>query len=212
MTVTSLNSLEQTLSTSPVIAVMRGVSADADSTFDWLLRVGVRVIEVTTNTPEWQRGVARAREKGFSHVGVGTVITENHVQQAAQSGATFTVAPGLDAQVVRSCEDHNLIHIPGVLTPSDIQTALRLGLSTLKLFPAGPMGVDYMKALRAPFNDVRFIPTGNVSVATAPEWMAAGAFAVGLGGALTAPGAESDAETTRLLAALTKSVIAEPRA
>ena len=211
MTTPALNSLEVTLATSPVIAVIRGASAEMESTLDWLMSVGVRAIEVTTNTPGWQQGVALAIHKGFAHVGVGTVVTENHVLQAHEAGATFTVAPGLDAQVARACTQHGLIHIPGVLSPSEIQMALRMGLSTLKLFPAGPMGLDYLRALRAPFDKVRFIPTGGVSVAAASEWMAAGAFAVGLGGALTAPGAASDEQNTRLLRYLTGAVVAEPQ-
>ncbi len=198
-----LNSLEETLSLSPVIAVIRGMTGELGNTLDWLINVGVCAVEVTTNTPDWQSGVALATSKGFAQVGVGTVITEGHVLQAADAGATFTVAPGLDPQVARACMENDLIHIPGVMSPSEIQAAMNIGLSTLKLFPAGPLGIDYMKALRAPFNNVRFIPTGSVQVSEASDWIAAGAFAVGLGGALTAPGAEADEETGRLLRVLT---------
>lgn len=211
MTTPPMNSLEETLVTSPVIAVIRGVSAELERTLNWLMSVGVRAVEVTTNTPEWQQGVALAISKGFAHVGVGTVVTKDHVQQAHDAGATFTVAPGLDAQVALACRANGLIHIPGVLTPTDMQAALGMGISTLKLFPAGPLGIDYMRALRAPFNEVRFIPTGGVSVASASDWIAAGAFAVGLGGALTDSGADSDEQTSRLLRSLTGIVTAEPK-
>jgi 2-dehydro-3-deoxyphosphogluconate aldolase/(4S)-4-hydroxy-2-oxoglutarate aldolase len=211
MTSVALNSLEESLVTSPVIAVIRGASAELDRTLNWLVTMGVRAVEVTTNTPEWQQGVALAKSKGFAHVGVGTVLTKEHVQQACDAGATFTVAPGLNEQVAMACRTEGLIHIPGVLTPTEIQAALNMGISTLKLFPAGPLGIDYLRALRAPFNEVRFIPTGGVSVASASDWIAAGAFAVGLGGAISQRGADSNEQTSSQLRSLTGTVSAESK-
>jgi 2-dehydro-3-deoxyphosphogluconate aldolase/(4S)-4-hydroxy-2-oxoglutarate aldolase len=208
MTTPPMNSLERTLVSSPVIAIIRGESDALDATLNWLMNVGVCAVEVTTNTPEWQRVVTLAINKGFAHVGVGTVVSTDHVQQAHEAGATFTVAPGLDPQVALACRANDLIHIPGVLTPTDIQAALRMGISTLKLFPAGSLGVGYLRALRAPFNEVRFIPTGGVSVASASEWIAAGAFAVGLGGALTSREAGSDEQASIHLRSLTGTVTA----
>jgi 2-dehydro-3-deoxyphosphogluconate aldolase/(4S)-4-hydroxy-2-oxoglutarate aldolase len=211
MTSVALNSLEESLVTSPVIAVIRGASAELDRTLNWLVSMGVRAVEVTTNTPEWQQGVALAKSKGFAHVGVGTVLTKEHVQQACDAGATFTVAPGLNEQVAMACRTEGLIHIPGVLTPTEIQAALNMGISTLKLFPAGPLGIDYLRALCAPFNEVRFIPTGGVSVASASDWIAAGAFAVGLGGAISQSGADSNEQTSSQLRSLTGTVSAESK-
>jgi Entner-Doudoroff aldolase len=206
-----MNSLEETLVSSPIIAIIRGASDELEGTLNWLMSVGVRAVEVTTNTPGWQQVVALAINKGFSHVGVGTVVTTDHVQQAHEAGATFTVAPGLDPQVALACRANGLIHIPGVLTPTEVQAALNMGISTLKLFPAGPLGIDYLRALRAPFNEVRFIPTGGVSVASTSDWINAGAFAVGLGGALTGSGAGSDEQTSIFLRSLTGTVTAEPK-
>ena len=211
MTSVALNGLEESLVTSPVIAIIRGASAELDRTLNWLVSMGVRAVEVTTNTPEWQQGVALAKSKGFAHVGVGTVLTRDHVQQACDAGATFTVAPGLNEQVAMACKSEGLIHVPGVLTPTDIQAALHMGISTLKLFPAGSLGIDYLRALRAPFNEVRFIPTGGVSVASASDWIAAGAFAVGLGGALSQSGADSNEQTSSQVRSLTGTVSAESK-
>jgi 2-dehydro-3-deoxyphosphogluconate aldolase/(4S)-4-hydroxy-2-oxoglutarate aldolase len=117
MTTLAPSGLEETLSTSPVIAVIRGLTAELEKTLDWLITVGVRAVEVTTNTPQWQRGVTLAASKGFTQVGVGTVISKSHVLQAADAGATFTVAPGLDVQVARACAEKGLTHIPGVMSP-----------------------------------------------------------------------------------------------
>lgn len=209
MTGVALNDLEETLSRSPVIAIIRGMPASLQGTLDWLMSVGVRAVEVTTNTPDWPVAVGSAIQKGFPHVGVGTVITQTDVARAAEAGATFTVAPGLDVGVASASAKRGLTHIPGVATPTDIQAAVGIGLGTVKLFPAGPLGIDYLRALRGPFDTVRFVPTGSISVAAAADWMAAGAFAVGLGGAITAEGAEADRGASILLRGLIRDAGAE---
>lgn len=187
MTVSPQASFEESLRHStPVIAIIRGREDEGEYGFvlDWLVESGVELVEVTTNTPNWPTVVAEAHECGFSEVGVGTVLTVSHVEQAAACGASFTVAPGLDSAVVEACQESGLAHLPGVMTPSEIQQAKALGLSVLKLFPAGSLGVDYLKSLQGPFDDVSFVPTGGVSLASAPSWLDAGAIAVGIGGAL----------------------------
>lgn len=193
--------LEQALAQMPVIAIIRG-GEDIESMLAWLADSPVQVIEVTTNTPGWQDAVAVASTLSFSHVGVGTVISVDHVQEAHRCGASFTVAPGLDAEVVRACRDVGLDHVPGVTSPSEIQAAVGQGLSMVKLFPAGPLGIDYLRALRGPFDRIRFIPTGGVSIGSAAQWLAAGAFAVGLGGALAAAPDAERAEASLILGSL----------
>jgi len=135
-------------------------------------------------------------------VGVGTVVSTEHVSRAHDLGATFTVAPGLDPKVIEACFTLGVTHVPGVATPSEIQLALSLGISTLKLFPAGALGMEYLAALRGPFDKVRFVPTGAVSLVSAPRWLASGAFAVGLGGALTSGEIRPDSEDSNLLKVL----------
>jgi len=171
--------------TSPVIAIIRGNVHGLADLLDWLADCGVHMVEITTNTPAWQDAVALAQERPFACVGVGTVLTKDHVSAAVAAGASFTVAPGLNADVVRACFDQGIAHIPGVVTPTEIQTAQDLGLSVLKLFPAGSMGVSYLKSLQGPFDAVQFVPTGGITPTNAHEWLDAGAVAVGLGGALT---------------------------
>ena len=191
-------------SCTPVIAIVRGANDDLPALFDWLVESGIQMVEITTNTPSWQAAVEMAVTRGFTHVGVGTVLSSEHVAQAAAAGATFTVAPGLDADVVAACVDSGLAHLPGVMTPSEIQQALRMGLSTLKLFPAGSMGLGYLRSLLGPFDGVSFIPTGGVTAFSAGEWLDAGAVAVGLGGALTSGDLSSRGEMTDALRALSE--------
>jgi len=198
MTFTRQEAFEQKLeSRLPVIAIIRGESAGVDpaATLQWLARSGIEMLEVTTNTPQWPDVVDQARQAGFAEVGVGTVLTGSHVTEAAAAGATFTVAPGLDVDVVAACERADIAHLPGVMTPSDIQQAIRVRMTLLKLFPAGSLGVDYLRSLQGPFDSVSFIPTGGVSVETATTWLDAGAVAVGIGGKLFSNLSEERART-----------------
>jgi 2-dehydro-3-deoxyphosphogluconate aldolase/(4S)-4-hydroxy-2-oxoglutarate aldolase len=203
MTYPAQASFETSLaSCSPVIAIIRGTSGGVDELLDWLVDSRVNLVEVTTNTTQWQKVVAAARERPFTHVGVGTVLSRTHVADAAAAGATFTVAPGLDSDVVAACESSDIAHLPGVMTPSEIQQAQGMGLSVLKLFPAGSLGIGHLRSLRAPFDDVSFIPTGGISVYSASEWLDAGAIAVGIGGALTAGDSASREDMHAALKAL----------
>ena len=203
MTAPTQASFEASLrSCTPVIAIVRGATDDLPGLLDWLVESGIQMVEITTNTPRWQTAVEMAGTRGFTHVGVGTVLSSEHVAQAAAAGATFTVAPGLDADVVSACVDAGLAHLPGVMTPSEIQQALSLGLSMLKLFPAGSLGLGYLRSVLGPFDEVSFIPTGGVTAFSAGEWLDAGAVAVGLGGALTSGDWSTRKEMTDALRAL----------
>lgn len=97
-------------------------------------------------------------------VGAGTVLTVAQAQQAKAAGAKFIVTPGFDAEVVDWCLDHDLPITPGVITPTDINQALAKGLHILKFFPAEAAGgVQYLKAIAAPYGGIKFIPTGGVT-------------------------------------------------
>ncbi len=95
------------------------------------------------------------------------------------------MAPNLDPAVVTACQDAGLLAIPGVLTPTEIVTASRLGLSLLKLFPCGGLGPRFLSALRGPFPSIGFVPTGGIELTDVAGWFRAGAVAVGLGSCLT---------------------------
>lgn len=203
MTFAAQASFEASLSScAPVVAIIRGNTEDLPGLFEWLAASRVQLLEITTNTPDWQAAVEMARAHAFVHVGVGTVLSRNHVAEAAAAGATFTVSPGLDGDVVAACAEKELAHLPGVLTPSEIQQARRLGLSVLKLFPAGSLGIGYLRSLLGPFDDVSFVPTGGLTAFSAGEWLDAGALAVGLGGAFTSPDSSSRVEMAVALGAL----------
>jgi 2-dehydro-3-deoxyphosphogluconate aldolase/(4S)-4-hydroxy-2-oxoglutarate aldolase len=180
------------LAAAGVVAVLRAPSAEAAvRAGDALLRGGVRALEVTYSTPDVPAALRelRARHGDELLLGAGTLRDAGQVEEAVAAGARFLVAPGLDEQVVAAMRASGLPSYVGVCTPTEVMRAVAMGLRALKLFPAGVGGIALLKALREPFADVHFMPTGGVSAENLGEWFAAGAFAVGAGGALC-PAAE----------------------
>jgi 2-dehydro-3-deoxyphosphogluconate aldolase/(4S)-4-hydroxy-2-oxoglutarate aldolase len=105
--------------------------------------------------------------------GAGTVLTPQQAKQARDAGAHFVVAPGFSPAVVDYCLEHDIPVYPGVCTPTDIEAALAKGLKTLKFFPAEPAGgVNFIKAISAPYNMVEFMPTGGISAANIGSYLA----------------------------------------
>jgi len=115
----------------------------------------------------------RLAERDDLVVGAGTVLTDRQVDEAVEAGARFVVSPGLSAAVVRRCQEVGVPVVPGVSTPTEIMQALDLGLDTVKFFPAEANGgLATIKALAAAFPQVRFMPTGGITVDTAPSYLA----------------------------------------
>lgn len=115
-------------------------------------------------------------------VGAGTVRTVEQAKAAVTAGAQFLVSPGLNPAVVKWARAKDMLHVPGVFTPTEAETAVVAGCRLLKLFPAGIVGPAYLKALRAPLDDVEFVPTGGITVDNLAQYVRAGAVAVGVGG------------------------------
>lgn len=147
-------------------------------------RGGLRLIEVTFSVPDAPQAISLLREElPGSMVGAGTVLRVEQARAAAEAGAEFIVAPDTNPEVVRFCKDRGVLACPGAATPTEIMTALRLGADLVKVFPAGLLGGPaYLRALREPLAGVRLVATGGVNAENAAEYLAAGAFAVGMGG------------------------------
>jgi 2-dehydro-3-deoxyphosphogluconate aldolase / (4S)-4-hydroxy-2-oxoglutarate aldolase len=147
--------------------------AKADALGAALVQGGLPVAEATFRTPEAAAVLRRLAANDDLVVGAGTVLTERQVDQALEAGAKFVVSPGLSAAVVRRCQEAGVPVIPGVATPSEIMQALDLGLDTVKFFPAEANGgLATIKALAAAFPQVRFMPTGGITVDSAPAYLA----------------------------------------
>lgn len=173
-----------------VVAIIRGrfttdyVLAIADA----MASAGLAAMEVTLNSPGAAAHIAAARRHVGDRllVGAGTVRTPADVDAAIAAGAQFLISPGFDPDSVKRSREKGILHLPGVYTASEAQQAFNLGCRMQKLFPADQLSPAYLKALRAPLDDIDFVPTGGVSVDNIATWRKAGAAAVAVGTALVA--------------------------
>ena len=138
-----------------------------------LTRGGLPCAEVTFRTTAALESLQRIRDaQPDMLVGAGTVLSAEQAKQAVLAGATFVVAPGFNPAVVDYCVEHDVPVYPGVATPTEIEMALSRRLTTVKFFPAGPMGgVQYLKAIAAPYGMMQFIPTGGVNADNIGEYL-----------------------------------------
>lgn len=171
-----------------VVPVVRAAGAeDAAGAMEAILAGGIPVLEITMtvpNAPAVIRGTA-GRYGDKILIGAGTVLSREQGEACLDAGAQFLVSPGLVPEVLELARSRGVLAIPGALSPTELAAALRLGAELVKIFPCGAVGgPQYLKALHGPFPGARLIPTGGVTLANAGEYLAAGAFAVGVGGDL----------------------------
>lgn len=134
---------------------------------------GINCAEITFRTACAKEAIAIGT-KAFEdmNIGAGTVINAEQAKSAVQAGARFIVSPGFSDEVARYCTDEKIPYYPGCVTPTEIMRALSYGLNVVKFFPAGAYGgLKAMKALSAPFPQVRFIPTGGVDLSNLKEYL-----------------------------------------
>lgn len=134
---------------------------------------GINCAEITFRTACAKEAIAIGM-KAFEdmNIGAGTVINAEQAKSAVQAGAKFIVSPGFSDEVARYCTDEKIPYYPGCVTPTEIMRALSYGLNVVKFFPAGVYGgLKAMKALSAPFPQVRFIPTGGVDLSNLKEYL-----------------------------------------
>lgn len=156
----------------PVIVIDR--VEDALPLAEALLAGGVKVLEVTLRTPAGLPAIETiARHLPEAVVGVGTVLNADDARRASEAGARFAVSPGYTPEVGAACKALGLPLLPGVATSSEVMAALADGFSFLKLFPAEAAGgIPLLKAWASPFGAVSFCPTGGITQATAPQYLA----------------------------------------
>lgn len=135
---------------------------------------GIPCAEVTFRTDAAEESI-RIMSENFPEmlVGAGTVLTTEQVDRAVAAGAKFIVSPGLNPKVVKYCLEKNIPVTPGVITPSEIEQAIELGLEVVKFFPAEPFGgLKTIKALAAPYTKMKFMPTGGINISNVRDYLA----------------------------------------
>jgi 2-dehydro-3-deoxyphosphogluconate aldolase / (4S)-4-hydroxy-2-oxoglutarate aldolase len=160
---------------------------DADPLAGALVAGGLPVAEVTFRTPAAADAIRAMADRGDVLLGAGTVLTPAQVDRAVAAGARYVVSPGLSRAVVERCAEHGVPALPGVVTATELQAALELGITTVKFFPAGTSGGPRaIAALAAPFDEVRFVPTGGIGPADLADYLRIDAV-VAVGGSWMVP-------------------------
>lgn len=160
----------------------------AQAMADAMVDAGIRAIEITLTTPSALSIVEKLSANKDLIVGVGTVLSKKDVKDAAKAGAKFIVSPNTDVDVINKSKDSDLISMPGIATATEVGVAINAGADILKLFPASTYGPSHLKALRDPYPNQLWCPTGGLSLGSVDDWFAAGANLIGLGGPLTKGG------------------------
>ena len=169
---------------------------------------GLGAVEVPFTVPRAAYAIAalRGRLEPDVVIGAGTIRTRIEFQDALRAGAEFLVAPGLNPELVKAAQSAGVLIVPGVYTASEVELALSLGLQLLKLFPAVPAGPEYLAALRQPFPDVHFMPTGGVGPENASAFLGAGAAVLGMGSSIF-PQRRIEVEGPQVVAGLTEAAL-----
>lgn len=157
-----------------------------DRVVEELVGTGVRCIEFSLVMDSALTDLSGAVGRYGDQVtfGAGTVLDVDQAKAALASGAEFLVSPALDSAVVEWAERHEILHIPGAFSPTEVTTAMSLGSRLIKVFPASGLGPGYLRELLAPLPGARLMPTGGVDLENAADFLAAGAAALGVAGAL----------------------------
>lgn len=169
-----MSAIDTIMRTSPVIPVLVVEDpADARPIAEALVAGGLKVLEVTLRTAAALDVIREMARVEGAIVGAGTVLNETQLDAALKAGSRFIVSPGLTENLGRAAIARNTPFLPGIANAGDIMRGLDMGLDRFKFFPAEASGgLKALKALAAPFGAIRFCPTGGISAATAPDWLA----------------------------------------
>ena len=169
-----MSPIETIMHTSPVIPVLViEDAAYARPIAEALVAGGLRVLEVTLRTAAALDVIREMKAVAGVIVGAGTVLNEADLRASLDAGAEFIVSPGLTEPLGKAAVASGIPFLPGTANAGDIMRGLDLGLSHFKFFPAATSGgIPALKALAGPFGGAKFCPTGGISLATAPDWLA----------------------------------------
>jgi 2-dehydro-3-deoxyphosphogluconate aldolase/(4S)-4-hydroxy-2-oxoglutarate aldolase len=168
-----------------IVPVIRAATVEeATRAVEAICAGGIPIVEITMTVPNAVSAIREVAQQYGNNVlvGAGTVITAAQAESCLRAGAEFLVSPGLSPAVLAVARAAGKLAIPGALTPTELMNAQEHGARLVKIFPCGNVGgAKYLRSLKAPFPDAALIPTGGVNTANAAEFIAAGAFALGVG-------------------------------
>jgi len=169
---------------SGIVAVIRAQKADeAVKIARAVSEGGIAAIEITMTVPDAINVIKEVHNVlgGRILLGAGTVLDAENARLAIKSGAEFIVSPILSTDIIKVCRKHGKIAIPGAFTPTEIVAAWKSGADIIKIFPASVGGPELIKDLRGPFPQIKFLPTGGVTLENVAQFIKAGAVAVAVG-------------------------------
>lgn len=172
-----------------IVGIVRVENAEkADKTLGALYEGGIRVVELAFTVPRAHDilSVLTKKYAGEMVIGAGTILDEATARIAILSGAEFLVTPTVNADVIKLANRYGIPCLSGINTPTELVAALECGVDVVKLFPASNFKPGIIKDLKTPFPNAEIMPVGGVSLANVKEWIAAGAYACGVGGELVA--------------------------
>lgn len=169
----------------PLIAILRGITPKEIAIhIPPLIETGFRTIEIPLNSPEWEKSISLAVEH-YGHqatIGAGTVLCVEHVDRLAQLGCRLIVTPDSRPDVIQRAQAHQMQILPGCATPTEAFSAIAAGAQQLKLFPAGSLGPDYLRALKSVLpSHIALFAVGGITPDNLPRYLAAGCAGAGLG-------------------------------
>ena len=181
------NGIVQQIESTGVVAIIRASGSEQlIDVVEALRSGGITCIEVTMTTPNALEVIRNARQAcgDSAAIGVGTVLDAPTANAAILAGAQFVVAPITDLPTVELCRREGVPVFPGAMTPTEIVRAWQAGADMVKVFPTTALGATFIRDLRGPFPQIKFIPTGGVTLETVADFIKAGSTAVGVGSSL----------------------------
>ena len=173
-----------------IVVIVRGVARDALIPLaEAMYAGGVRLLEITYDqsgkTPDIETAdrIAMLADhfSGRMMIGAGTVVNESQVELTAKAGGGFIISPDTYRPVIERTRELSLVSMPGALTPTEVQTAHRSGADFVKLFPVSNLGVEYVKAIKAPLSNIKLLAVGGISLDNMGDYLRAGISGFGIG-------------------------------
>lgn len=183
-----------------IVAVIRGKNAQEAQMFSKAcVAGGVDVLEITFTVPN-AIDVMKSLQESLSEevlIGAGTVLDPVTARLAIMNGAKFIVGPNFNPEVAKLCNLYQVPYMPGCVTPTEMTTALEYGVDVIKVFPGSLVKSGYFSAVHGPLPHVNLMPTGGVDIDNVEDWIAKGAYAVGVGGKLVSGTSEEITEKAK---------------